>query len=210
MENMTPEPTVYIVDDDAAVRDSLALLLGLKGYRTACFASAEAFLSAYQPGQPGCLLLDVRMPGMSGLELQSQLAAQGNSLPVIIISAHGDIAMARAALKAGAEDFIEKPIDSEGLLQTLHATLDRENRRMQETARSAQLIERVNRLTARERQVMELVAEGLHNREVGEALGISPRTVEVYKARLMEKLQIRSLPELIRLLIASKQTSRSA
>jgi len=198
------EATVFIVDDDAAVRDSLALLLGLKGFRSVSLDSAEAFLSVYRPGQPGCLLLDVRMPGMSGLELQSRLAEQGHPIPIIIITAHGDVGMARAALKAGAEDFLEKPLDTEVLVETLHGVLDRVGRRQQESARMADWLQRVERLTARERQVMELVAEGHSNREIGESLGISPRTVEVYKSRMTEKLQVRNLSELIRLWIASR------
>lgn len=203
-ESSRPEPTVFIVDDDAAVRDSLALLLGLKGYRTVCFASAEAFLSVYRSGEPGCLLLDVRMPGMDGLELQSLLAERGERLPVIVITAHGDVPMARAVLKAGAEDFIEKPIDDETLLRTLGSVLEREGQRQEAAARSARLGERIGQLTERERQVMELVAEGRHNREIGELLGISPRTVEVYKARMMDKLQVSGLPELVRFLIESR------
>jgi len=203
-ENSRPEPTVFIVDDDAAVRDSLALLLGLKGYRTVCFASAEAFLSVYRPGEPGCLLLDVRMPGMDGLELQALLAERGDRLPVIVITAHGDVPMARAVLKAGAEDFIEKPIDDETLLRTLGSVLEREGQRQEAAVRAARLGERIGQLTERERQVMELVAEGRHNREIGEQLGISPRTVEVYKARMMDKLQVSGLPELVRFLIESR------
>jgi len=207
-EPSRPDPTVFIVDDDAAVRDSLALLLGLKGYRTASFASAEAFLSVYRPGNPGCLLLDVRMPGMGGLELQSLLAGRRDPLPVIVITAHGDVPMARAALKAGAEDFIEKPIDDEALLRSLGAVLEREGQRQEAALRAARLGERVRQLTERERQVMGLVAEGRHNREIGEALGISPRTVEVYKARMMDKLQVQNLSELIRFLIASGEIPR--
>lgn len=187
------------------MRDSLVLLLGLEGHRTACFASAEAFLSAYRPGGPGCLLLDVRMPGMSGLELQAELAARGDPIPVIIITGHGDIAMARAALRAGAEDFLEKPIDNTNLLDSLRAALDRDSSRRRLESGKQHIKDRVGRLTERERQVMELAVEGRHNREIGEQLGISPRTVEVYKSRMMEKLQVSGLPELIRLLLESRQ-----
>src|SRR5512134_491923 len=206
VEQLARESTVYIVDDDAAVRDSLSLLLGVRGFRTACFASAESFLASHRPGEMGCLLLDVRMPGMSGIELQSRLVAQGDPLPVIVITAHGDIAMARAALKAGAEDFLEKPIDEEALLQALHSALDRDWRRIQQAAESARFAERVGGLTLRERQVMDLVSEGRSNREIAEALGISLRTVEVHRARMMDKLGVRSLPELVRLAIAVRPT----
>jgi FixJ family two-component response regulator len=208
VEHLARQATVYIVDDDAAVRDSLALLLGLRGFRTACFASAESFLASYRPGEMGCLLLDVRMPGMSGLELQAKLLAQGDPLPVIVITAHGDIAMARAALKAGAEDFLEKPIDEDALLQALHAALDRDSRRAQQATESAGFTERVRGLTLRERQVMELVAEGRANREIAQSLGISLRTVEVHRARMIDKLGVRSVPELVRLWIASRPAGR--
>ncbi|HSD60729.1 MAG TPA: response regulator [Burkholderiales bacterium] len=203
-ELLSRDATVYIVDDDAAVRDSLALLLGVRGFRTACFASAESFLASHRPGEMGCLLLDVRMPGMSGLELQSRLAAQGDPLPVIVITAHGDIPMARAALKAGAEDFLEKPIDEDALLEALHSALDRDSRRIQQAAESARFAERLSGLTLRERQVMDLVAEGRSNRETAQALGISLRTVEVHRARMMDKLGVRSVPELVRLAIAAR------
>ncbi len=193
------EATVFIVDDDAAVRDSLALLLGLRGCRTAVFASAEDFLATWKPQWSGCLLVDMRMSGMSGLELQARLAEAGSSMPVIIITAHGDAASARAALKGDAVDFLEKPLDDNQLMQAVQAALNQlEVRRTQVEARRA-VEARICRLTARERQVMELVARGFHNREVAEALGISPRTVEVYKARLMEKANLRNISEVIRL-----------
>ncbi|HEX6828368.1 MAG TPA: response regulator transcription factor, partial [Burkholderiales bacterium] len=131
LDQLAREATVYVVDDDAAVRDAVALLLGLRGFRTACFSTAESFLASHKPGIVGCLLLDVRMPGMSGLELQSELDARGDPLPVIIVTGHGDVPMARTALKAGAEDFLEKPIDEERLLQALGAALDRDYRRRQ-------------------------------------------------------------------------------
>jgi len=203
-ELLSRDATVYIVDDDAAVRDALSLLLGVRGFRTASFASAESFLASHRPGEVGCLLLDVRMPGMSGTELQSRLAAHGDPLPVIVITAHGDIPMARAALKAGAEDFLEKPIDEDALLQALRSALDRDSRRIQQAAESARFAERLNGLTLRERQVMDLVAEGRSNRETAQALGISLRTVEVHRARVMDKLGVRSVPELVRLAIAAR------
>lgn len=207
LEQLAREATVYIVDDDAAVRDSLSLLLGVKGFRTACFASAESFLASHRPGEAGCLLLDVRMPGMSGLELQAELASRGDTLPVIIITGHGDVPMARAALKAGAEDFLEKPIDEESLLQAMSTALDRDSQRRRQVAEAGGFAERLRNLTLRERQVMELVAEGRANREIAEALGISLRTVEVHRARMIDKLAVRSVPELVRLVIATRADS---
>lgn len=195
------EPTIFIVDDYAAVRDSLSLLLGLKGYAIRSFASAEDFLSACQPEWHGCLLLDIRMLGMSGLELQQQLLARQINLPVIFITGHGDVAAARAALKTGAVDFLEKPLDDLALIAAIGDALARSAHQCGETAAARQLLERLSRLSAREREVMEKVALGEPNREIARQLGISPRTVEIYKARMMEKMQARSLPELIRLVL---------
>jgi RNA polymerase sigma factor (sigma-70 family) len=193
-------PTVFIVDDDHAVRDSLAMLLELKGFHTRTYASAEEFLERVRPEWPGCLVLDLRMSGMSGLELQPELLRRGFTLPVIIVTAHGDIQSARAAFKGGAVDFIEKPIDDEALVAAIRAALDRDARERQASTSRAAIAERLGRLTARERQVLELVVAGQHNREIAAQLAISVRTVEVYKARLMEKLQVRRLAELVRLL----------
>jgi FixJ family two-component response regulator len=198
-------PTVFIVDDDAGVRDSLAMLLELKGFHTRTFAAADAFLAEYRPEWPGCLVLDLRMPGMSGLELQAELARRGSTLPVIIITAHGDVATTRSALKGGAVDFIEKPIDDEALVAAIAAALDRDARERGRARAAAGTAERLARLTAREREVLALVAEGRHNREIAVALGISPRTVEVYKARMMEKLQVRRVPDLIRLVLENQR-----
>lgn len=195
------EPAVYIVDDDAAVRDSLALLLGLHGYQTQAFASAEDFLAAWRPERNGCLLLDLKMPGMDGLALQARLNALGSHLPLVVITAHGDVAAARAALKAGALDFLEKPIDDVLLLELILEVMTRAREATLTAARSANLEERMANLTPREREVMEFAADGLNNREIAARLAISPRTVEVYKARMMEKMQVRRLSELIRLLL---------
>jgi two-component system, LuxR family, response regulator FixJ len=199
----TVEQTVFIVDDDAAVRDALALLLGLKGHRTAIFNSAEDFLSSFRKEWRGCLVLDIKMGGMSGLDLQARLAAQGSELPIVVITGHGDAASARTALKSGAIDFLEKPLDDEQLVAAVNSALERDAKRRAEKVSGEATSSRLARLTPRERQVMDLAAAGRHNREIGEVLGISPRTVEVYKARLMEKLQARNLSELIRFALAA-------
>ncbi len=195
--------TIFLIDDDPGVRDSLALLLSLKGLSTQLFASAESFIETYQPGQPGCVLTDLRMPGMSGLELQGALRERRLDLPVVVLTAHGDVATARAALKNGAFDFLEKPIDDATLLEVLHNALqiDRE-RRAAAMARSSS-DRRMERLTERERQILSLLAAGHQNREIATQLGISPRTVEVHKARIMEKLACRSLADLIRMNLAA-------
>jgi two-component system response regulator FixJ len=195
------EQTVFIVEDDAAVRDSLGLLLGLQGFRTQAFGCAEDFLRVYQPAWAGCLLLDVRMPGMSGLELQEALRQQNLALPIIIMTAHGDIATVRTALRSGAVDFLEKPVDPDALLAAIRTALDADAARRRAAQDAEGTRQRLSVLTARERQVMELVAKGCHNREIATTLGISPRTVEVHKARVMEKLQVQSVPELVRIVL---------
>lgn len=204
------EQTVFVVDDDAAVRDALALLLGLKGYRTAIYGSAEDFLAAFRREWRGCLVLDIKMGGMSGLELQARLVAQGSELPIVVITGHGDAASARTAFKTGAIDFLEKPIDEAQLVAAVAAAFERDSSRRASRELGEEAAARMARLTPRERQVMDLAAAGRHNREIGETLGISPRTVEVYKARLMEKLQARNLSELIRFaLTANRETAAS-
>ncbi len=197
---MATRPTVHIVDDDAAVRDSLRLLLRLHGYACIPHASGDLFLDAVEPEQPvGIVLLDLRMPGRSGTEVQAELAARGMAWPVILLTAHGDAASARATLKAGAVDFIEKPIDDELLLAALAQATALAAAAEENAARKAETDRRLARLTPREKQVLAMVIDGRHNREVAAALGISPRTVEVYKARLMDKLDVERLPDLIRL-----------
>jgi two-component system, LuxR family, response regulator FixJ len=207
---MRQEPqTVYIVDDDAAVRDSLALLLELKGFRARAFDSAESFLAALDPAWSGCVVMDLRMPGMDGIRLQEELVRRGVPLPAVIVTAHGDIAAARKTLKSGAVDFIEKPVDDEQLLAAVHAALDLEAERRTQLKQAEELATRLERLTGREREVLDMVVAGRHNREVAAALGISPRTVEVYKARMMEKLQVRRLPDLIRLVMSARDASET-
>jgi len=192
------EGTVFLIDDDPSIRDSLSLLLSLKGIRTQLFATAETFIEAYRPEWHGCVLTDLRMPGMTGLELQAALRERRLEVPVVVLTAHGDVATARAALKNGAFDFLEKPIDDGMLLDVLRNALrvDRE-RRAAVTAR-ATTDRRIERLTEREREILELIAAGHQNREIAMQLEISPRTVEVHKARIMEKLDCHSLAELMR------------
>lgn len=198
------EPIIFIVDDDAAVRDSLALLLGLKGFNTRSFASAEDFLAACQPEWHGCMLLDIRMTGMDGLELQRALNARRIDLPIIFITAHGDVAAARAALKGGAADFLEKPLDDKMLSAAIGDALERNSHQRDESALENEIAARMARLTAREREVMDKVVEGQPNREIARQLGISARTVEVYKARMMTKMQAQSIAELIRIVLGAK------
>ena len=191
--------TVYLVDDDAPIRDSLGLLLGMRGYRTAMFASAEAFLEALLPEWRGCLVTDLRLPGLSGLDLQRTLKERGVHLPVIVITGHGDVPAARAAFRSDAVDFLEKPFDDEVAIQAIEAAFDRELARLGQRELGKAREQFWLTLTDRERQVAERVLGGVHNREIAAALSISPRTVEVHKARIMEKAGARSLADLIRI-----------
>jgi FixJ family two-component response regulator len=195
--------TVYVVDDDAAVRDSLALMLGLAGYRTALFADAEAMLVAWRAEWAGCVVADLRLPGRSGTELQTELRNRGSTLPVVIITAHGDVPAARAAFHAEAVDFIEKPFDQNQLRAAIDKAFAREGHRLALAEERAADAARLAALTPREREVLEHAARGLHAKEIAAALGISPRTVEVHKTRIMEKLGVRNVAELVRLAIAA-------
>lgn len=192
------ELSVFIVDDDASVRDSLGLLLGLRGYRTAIFSDAESFLMALSPHWRGCILLDIRMPGMDGLVLQRRLLELGCSLPVIVITGHGDVGSARAAFKARAADFLEKPLDQAKLMAAIDEALSSYRASSQESERRSHFVALLATLTPREREVMDLIVAGAHNRDIADELGISPRTVEVHKARVMHKLNVDGVAELVR------------
>jgi RNA polymerase sigma factor (sigma-70 family) len=194
-----PDPTVFVVDDDASIRDALSLLISLKGLRASVFTSAEDFLAVYDSSWRGCLLTDLKMSGMSGLELQTALRERGVTLPVVVLTAHGDVSTTRAALKNGAVDFLEKPVDDSVLVDVLMNAIRIDEERHRAGEQRAQVAARLGRLTSRERAVLELLAEGLQHREIAERLAISPRTVEVYKARMMEKLQCRTLAEVVRI-----------
>lgn len=196
--------TVFVIDDDDAVRDSLGLLLELSGQQVRGFASAEAFLAALGPQPYGCLVLDLRLGGMDGLSLQQELARRQLALPIVMITGHGDVAAARQALKGGAIDFLEKPVDETVLLACVREAMQREEQRREQEQQGGSARERLQRLTERESEVMQLVAEGLTSKAIGEQLGISPRTVEVYRARLMEKLQVSSVPELVKLALSAR------
>jgi RNA polymerase sigma factor (sigma-70 family) len=192
------DATVFLIDDDASVRDSLGLVLSLKGMRTQLFAAAETFLETYRAEWRGCVLTDLQMPKMSGLDLQRALLDREISLPVVVLTAHGDVQTTRLAMKNGAFDFLEKPVDDEVLLDVLRNAIREDSLRHDTHAAEDVARSRLSRLTPREREVLGLLVEGNSQREIAAHLKISPRTVEVYKARMMEKLQCRSLAELIR------------
>lgn len=195
--------TVYVVDDDASVRDSLALMLGLAGYRTALFADAEALLVAWRAEWAGCVVADLRLPGRSGIELQTELRNRASTLPVVIITAHGDVPAARAAFHADAVDFLEKPFDQAQLRAAIEKAFAREERRLTLAEERSADAAKLAALTPREREVLEHAARGLHAKEIAAALDISPRTVEVHKTRIMEKLGVRNVAELVRFAIAA-------
>jgi len=195
---------VFIVEDDASVRDALGLLLGLQGYSVAMFGDAEGFLKARRPEWRGCLLIDIRMPGMDGLTLQKRLRDSGCGIPVVIMTGHGDVESAREAFRAEAVDFLEKPIDQDKLIRAIEEAFQRQARAQESMAERADLAGLLATLTPREREVMELVVGGLHNRDIAETLGISARTVEVHKARVMAKLQVDNLPDLVRLCLSRR------
>ncbi len=200
---MSAEPIVFVLDDDAAVRDSLSELLQSCAYAVRTFESCDAFLTELDEDMDGCIVLDVRMPGMSGLELQAQLAEMNCLLPVIIVTGHGDLPMAVKAMKAGAIDFIEKPYDDEEILSSVRDALSRGAEQRANAATAAAVQTNIAKLTPREREVLEQVALGHPNKIVAYNLGISPRTVEIHRARVIEKLSARNLSHLVRMAITA-------
>lgn len=198
---MTHEPTVFIVDDDDAVRRFLTGLIRSIDLKVEAYASAQDFLDAYRPGRPGCLLLDVRMPGMSGLELQRELAERAIALQVVILTGHGNVPVAVQAMKAGAVDFIEKPFNNELLLDRIQRAVAQSLR--SDSAREArdETLRRLDTLTRRERQVFELVVGGETNKSIAHRLAISGKTVEIHRARVMRKMRARSLAALVQMAV---------
>ena len=195
------EPTIFIVDDDDGVRASLQVLLKSVGIAATPLASAKEFLASYHPSQPGCLLLDIRMPGMSGLELQTELNVRGVIIPVIFISGHGDVPMAVEAMQHGAFDFLQKPFRDQDVIDRVQKALarDRENRdALKSHERIRALLES---LTPREREVLDLMARGKPNKVMATELGLSPRTVEIHRAHVMEKMAANSIAQLVRMMM---------
>src|SRR4029077_6235252 len=194
-------PTVFVVDDDRAMRESLSWLLDSVGLHVLSYATAADFLADYDPAHPGSLVLDVRMPGMSGLDLQAELARRGVELPTIVITGHAGVSLPVRALKSGAIDFIEKPFSDQLLLDRVRQALEIDRQSREVRARREEARRRSGPLSARGREVLELVAAGKANKEVAAALGLSPKTVEVHRAHVMSKMAVDSLAELIRVAI---------
>ncbi|MBT9520962.1 MAG: response regulator transcription factor [Dechloromonas sp.] len=199
MNNLTQ--TIYVVDDDEAMRDSMTWLLEGEGYVVACFDSAESFLKARRDDMRGCLILDVRMPEMSGLELHEKLDALGSELPVIFVTGHGDVPMAVSALQRGACDFIEKPFHNEDLLSRIVRALELDAQLSARRQRNGAISHRLDQLTQRESEVMKLVVAGKLNKQIADELNISMKTVEAHRARVMEKMGVRTLAELVKAVV---------
>ena len=194
------EPTVFIVDDDPAVSEGLKELVRTIQLKVETFATAQAFLESYHPSRPGCLVLDVRLPGMSGLRLQDELIARGITLPIIFISGHGDLAMAVEAMKKGAYDFMEKPVGDQMLLDRINAALSEDQRRRTVHAECESFQKAASRLTSREHEVLALLKAGKSTNAIAETLGISQKTVQVHRTRILEKLHVESVPALLTIL----------
>ena len=198
---MNSEPTVFIVDDDNEVRDAIGLLMDSVGLPYETFDSAWAYLARFEPERPGCLVLDVRMRQMSGLELQERLAEEAIHPPVIIITGHGDVPMAVRAVKNGAVDFIEKPFNDQSLLDAVHRAIEIDAEQRGHAMEIASVQERMERLTKREREVLDQIVSGKRTKVIAADLGISQSTVEAHRAKVMEKLEVRSLSELMRAML---------
>jgi two-component system response regulator FixJ len=196
---MSTDSIVHVIDDDNAMRESIEFLLRTAKIRALTYESAAAFLDALPRGVAGCVVTDVRMPGMSGLELLRKLKELEIALPVIVITGHGDVPLAVEAMKSGASDFIEKPFDDEALLTSVRAALRAQDGQAEQQAAKAVIAERVGSLSVRERQVLEGLVAGLPNKTIAYDLGISPRTVEIYRANVMTKMEASSLSELVRM-----------
>ena len=192
-------PTIFVVDDDASVRDAISNLLESVGLRAKVFESTEAFWKAPRPNTPSCLVLDVRLPGVNGLDFQEQLAKAKVSIPIIFITAHGDVPMTSRAMKAGAIEFLMKPFQKEDLLAAVRNGLERDRIHRDEQAEVSALRLRVDQLTSREREVMDLVVTGLINKQIGAQLGLSEVTVKIHRGRVMHQMEAASLADLVRM-----------
>ncbi len=200
------KPTVFVVDDDQGVRESIRWLIESVDLAVETFGSGQEFLDAYDPDKPGCVVLDVRMPQTSGLELQKKLLARGLEIPVIIVSAYGSVPVAVEAMKAGAVDFIEKPFSDQALLDRIHQAIAKDRDVRRGKAKRAEVAARVEELTSREREVMDLVVVGKATKRIAVDLGISPKTVESHRARIMHKMAADSLAELVQMAVTVGST----
>jgi RNA polymerase sigma factor (sigma-70 family) len=199
------KPTVYVVDDDEEVRSALMLLFESVGLPVVCYASGLEYLQCFDEALPGCLVVDIRMPGMSGLDMQEKLRDYPIHPPVIIITGHGDVPMAVRAVQAGAVDFIEKPFRDQILLDSVHRAIEMDAKKRGEVSRLSEIREHLNQLTPREREVLDLVISGMRNKNISEQMGITLSTVEAHRSRVMEKMQADSLSHLMRMMLTLEQ-----
>lgn len=206
MSQDDPTPTVFIVDDDPAIRFAMQALMDSVNLQHEIFGSADEFLENVSEQRPGCLVLDIRMPGLGGLELQDELIKRGNTVPVIFITGHGDVPMAVEAMQKGAVDFIQKPFRDQDLLDRISEALKTDQERREQREKHAVVSERVERLTNREKEVFDLVVTGKPNKVIAYELGVSQRTVEIHRARVMEKMQARSLADLVKMHMGAGNT----
>lgn len=201
-----PAPIVYVVDDDDGVRTSIRFLLKSVGLNATSFTSAKEFLAAYDANQPGCLVLDVRMPEMSGMELQVELNRLGAVLPIVFITGHGDVPMAVEAMQQGAFDFLQKPFREEDLIERVRRAIELDASHRTELRQADAIKRRLASLTPREREVLNLMADGKQNKIMAAELGLSQRTVEIHRANVMDKMQARSVAQLVRMLLDSRSS----
>ncbi|HUR21756.1 MAG TPA: response regulator transcription factor [Vicinamibacterales bacterium] len=198
---------VMVVDDDAGVRNAMRTLLKSVGLTSQLHASAHEFLSAYKPAQAGCLVLDIRMPGMSGLELQQELNVRGATIPVIFMTGHGDVPMAVEAMQHGAFDFLQKPFRDQDLLDRIQKAIARDAKLRESLVEHTRIRAHVESLTEREREVLDLMILGKQNKAIAQDLGVSPRTIEIHRARVMEKMNVQSVAELVRMMMDLKEST---
>jgi len=202
-QDSSAKPTVYIVDDDQQIRYAMELLMRSVGMDYAIFGSGNDFLDRYSNEFAGCLVLDIRMPGLGGLELQDKLIERGSTLPIVFITGHGDVPMAVEAMQKGAVDFIQKPFRDQDLLDRINTAMQADRERRSERRLKADVLDRISKLTKREKEVLDLVVTGKPNKVIAYELGVSQRTVEIHRARVMEKMQARSLADLVKMHIAA-------
>ena len=206
---MPPEPTVWVVDDEAAMRNSLKWLIESVGLAVRVYASAEEFLGAYDASVPGCIVSDVRMPGMSGIELQAELAQRGGAVPMIFLTAHGEIPMAVHAIQHGAFDFIEKPFSNHGLLERIQRAVARDRQTRVALERRRDVLDRLERLSTREREVLDQIVQGKANKEIASQLNVSIKTVEFHRAHVMQKMGADSVASLLNAILGAREPERA-
>lgn len=201
------EPQVYVVEDDEAVRDSLQLLLKTEGYKVASFPEATSFLEAWSPDMNGCIVLDIRMPGMSGMELQKELVSRGSELPIIFVTGHGDVPLAVEAMQLGAVDFVQKPYRDQELLEKIRKAMELDAQRQELRVEKQEIQRRMDTLTPREREIMEMMIDGNANKVIAIDLNISQRTVEIHRSRVMQKMGTHSLAQLVRMVMLVRNSA---